>query len=701
MPPSTLAPPNLHQTFPNASLKGYGSTSDMPRQILSPRSASIIAHLATDGTTLKDASLNSDISDSQSDLQSSSDLNSTQQNMKRKSLQQTTFNIPSSAPDSNNIALGIRSATLTSQQIKDISNSGLNKRPRAPTFYQVGQDPSFAGDEEKLEKQSTWLAETLKSSPHYLALRERALPSIGGTSFANVTHTNTVTALSSINRHTILELIYQHLEAIGMYQTAEILAKESGHTFQSLDSESIDRTPLRLLTSLSIGNREDPWAITPDGTHQFIQENIEEDFFSSPYREHTNKIAEEYTDPNKNITFLPGNDHSFSKIKTASLRRIVIFLVNNHKTMTKDESSEFFLVLHSITSSDHFLKHLIALFDCSGSNFPNLPKNVIKTVQSGVMNVIRTWIIFHGLFIGRGTLKNIVKFCDRVLLDDSISYAHEAAKTIKDLVPKLRYGKYMQQIPTTATPQPSISNNYQIIFSPLLDLTGPDTIEAARQISLIYHSKFSTIHSLEFIIGMKNGSVTLQTPTISEFFAMDENLSMIIAKSFIESDNKSETYLRFAKICKHLVNLNNFDSVAVFLRILLMDDVKILAMQRDDVIQELQNFSELAGEAENKHKYHHILSECARKQIPAIPNIYCELLNNDQTIVSQPDYINGLINYEKFRYFGRKCSLFYILQNLNYNLYPIPQIQKVIEKETYYPLSEFVVALKRQISALS
>jgi len=207
-------------------------------------------------------------------------------------------------------------------------------------------------------------------------MHERLLPIIGGYSFANVVHSGTVGALSTENRFQLLELIYQHLQAIGMCNTAEILAEESGHEFQS-SNQPWERTDLLLITSLAISNREDPWEVPPlswgASSHQYFSESIEEDVFSSPYREDPSKIWEEFFDPTLNAEFTTNSqdpkDLSFDNIKHASLRQLVASLVRTtalRKGSPKpsDESSElFFLTLHSITSAEHFLQMLVVLFD--------------------------------------------------------------------------------------------------------------------------------------------------------------------------------------------------------------------------------------------------------------------------------------------------------------------------------------------------
>ncbi|OHS93158.1 RasGEF domain containing protein [Tritrichomonas foetus] len=613
-----------------------------------------------------------------------------------------------------------RSGTVNSLHTKDTKQETTpNQKPasasrsRSPpnALYKAGPPTIFLNDEDRDEQKSVWLNNTLEKSPHFLALRERALPLFEGVSFSNLTHTNTVTALSSINRHSILELIYQHLEAIGMYQTAEILAKESGHQFQSYGTQPWERTNLHLLTSMAIGLKEDAWDIQPncDPNHTYVIEEIEEDFFSSPYREDPSTIWREFHDLGRGTEYI-NNERVFSKMKLCSLKRLVVcMLMFDGKNITYDDQHEFFLSLQSITSADHFLEHLVTLFNCNtvAAGFQSLPTNKVKNIQVAVLQLVRRWINFHGLFIGTNTLKNIMKFVDRILLDESLSHAHENAKKIKDVLPKLTYGMSVveESVRTMIKNRldPAIDLRNKIIFSPLLTLLGPNPLEVARQISMIYHEKFATIHSLEFIIGMKNGEASLQTPTISEMFVMDEHLAQLVAKTFIEAENKQEAYLKLVDIARKLHDLYNFDSLAVFLRILLRDDVRLLAMPKEatKLENELRGFLEDCGEnLDSLDKYENLMIKRAKKQSPAIPNIYTELKKADPNILKQPDFINGLLNWEKIRSLGRMCSVWYRLQNTKYNYWPIPQIQKVIQEEINYPFDDFEHDLLLHIQGL-
>jgi hypothetical protein len=120
-------------------------------------------------------------------------------------------------------------------------------------------------NEQLIEARSQWLSQLLAEQPEFLAMRERSLPLAGGYPFATVTHTHKKWATSC--------------KLIGMFRTAEILARESGLVFQK-SNQPWDRTDLHLLVSLAVDHHE-------------VDEPFDEDLIAAPYREDPLSIHDE------------------------------------------------------------------------------------------------------------------------------------------------------------------------------------------------------------------------------------------------------------------------------------------------------------------------------------------------------------------------------------------------------------------------
>ena len=119
-------------------------------------------------------------------------------------------------------------------------------------------------DKKPTEKEwCDWLHEVFIEDPELLTLREQVLPFTGGYSFSQAFNSDTSTSLPCIDTQTSLELIYQHLRAIGMNLTAEALEIDAKCKFQNIE-QNFEHTTLRLIASLGVLTKEDPWDILSD-----------------------------------------------------------------------------------------------------------------------------------------------------------------------------------------------------------------------------------------------------------------------------------------------------------------------------------------------------------------------------------------------------------------------------------------------------
>lgn len=545
--------------------------------------------------------------------------------------------------------------------------------------HESEQPPPPSTPEELMEQRSQWMTHILSENPQLLALRERVLPWTGGYSFANVVHTDTTAVLAHINRHKILELIYQHLNAIGMHRSAEILQAESGQEFQSSD-QPWDKTDLLLLVSLGILPREDPWAILPDPHHQFVEESLEEDFFASPYREETTDMINELLDDESNAVFEPDMPHSLDTLKCASLKRIIILVTTSNDDADRER---FFLILHSITSSYHCLEHLITLFDCAQLAQDDEEKyNILIEKQTDlrkrVINLITKWTKFHGLFIGRKTIKCIGQFLRRILDNPDLYPSIEMyAKPIYSNLPSLTYGMKPGKQPNPD--QPDIPDP-QVIFRPNLRLIDPSPTEVARQITLIFHAAFKAVHSREFMVALGKQCVSHQTPTLAEFFEYGGRLTLLCLETIVTSIDKNAAILQFLEIGSKLADLCNFDALAALIRALRCPEFSELSVWQAPAAREnLKRLYIASGDdLLNRSKYEETVRQRYTSWATTIPNLRTELKSNDAD--NSPSFYDQLINWEKRWKISQKTHMLYRFQNKTYNFWPIPQIQNVIIK---------------------
>ncbi|KAH0787384.1 RasGEF domain containing protein [Histomonas meleagridis] len=557
---------------------------------------------------------------------------------------------------------------MSSLPVSDASSTGSNI---APTLTQ----------EQLADERSHWLPRILEQNPHLLELRERTLPWTGGYSFANVVHTAMTASPTPVNRHAILQLIVNHLNAIGMKKTAETIIKETGHKFQLFD-QPWEKTDLLILLSLGLLPREDPWNIPKDPLVQFVEEPLEEDFFASPYREDPHDLYQEILNPELNITFTEG-PRVFKNIATASLKRLVVCLtLSPPDFITSEDYSQFFLTLHSITSSQHFLEHLIALFDLDFSDpsaVEQLKPNQ-KEIRVTVINLISRWINFHGLFIGKKTLNLISTFIRRIIDEsEDLMGSKDYLNNILTDMENLTFSQKQEQ--KSVNLEPPIIRDPQVLFKPSLTLVDPEPVEVARQITLLSHETFKSVHSREFMEALMNKKCTIQTPTLAEFFDFNEKLSKIILETVITSNDRNGSFSRVLEIAQSLDFLCNFQALSAILNQLSREEVLFVleaTKEQRDMIDSLS--SKCGNGVKSYDDYLTTVKSRYDKKEPAIPNISSELKFADSK--KAPDFINNLINYSKRRQMVEKASMFYQFQNKSYPFFPVQQIQKVIKRGT-------------------
>jgi hypothetical protein len=547
------------------------------------------------------------------------------------------------------------------------------------------------------------LNEILLENPQYLAMHERALPLTGGYSFAHITHTQRVSALACATRHAILELISQHFEAVGMYRTAEILARESGHKFQN-SPQPWERTDLHLLASIAVGHREDAWNLPPDVDHSYVEEIVEEDFFASPYREDKSTISDEFYNPTLNVVYDSSGSKSLPHIERCSLKRFVVYFATA-ETVDNDEFPTFFLSLPSITSATHFLDHLVTVYDMtidpkrgekvySSDQLANIPRNIL--------NFIKNWTQYH---IGKRTAKLLTQFLNRILVEEKSKAVH---RHIPSILRNLESAQDQKFVEMTA-PTPAIRDPH-VLFKPSLCLLDPEPLEVARQLTLIYHDRYRSIHSLEFMISISARKITVRTPTFAQFFHFGDYVTQLFAETFLKAGNKEAAYARLCEIVRCLAqpsgpaaaHCSNWDAISCVVRFLMRDDILTLAGLRA-VPPELAALWTACGaefKTGNRAVYDEIIRKQAESWTPTIPNMQVELKSGDKESGNQPDLVGGLVNWAKFKPLAARCKVLSIFQRKGYSFIAVPQIQKIILKGTEFSAAQIEEKLDEQVRLL-
>ena len=542
---------------------------------------------------------------------------------------------------------------------------------------------------------SMWMNEAFDKDPEISVLREKLLPLSSGHSFANAVFTDTIQDISVANRYEILNLISQHLRLLGLHYTADKLSQESGYDYLNPSSSDWETSDLRMLTSLSLGLRDSPWDEVSELNHKFILEEHEEDYNASPYREDPTKIWEEYFDPDLNSQYSSTTSKSYSTLICSTLRRVVVLLTSSTKAYLSDEDlNNFFLSLHSVTSSEHFYDLLMYLFYLKGHNEQKdkMQPREIELLRMNIINLIKKWLFFHGLFIGKKTLKSIELFLKDITADkENFGYLNKFTSSVLSVLPSLTYGQ--KQGDSSSTKSTPIIPDPAIILSLDLKLFDPEPMEVARQLTLLAHDVFCSIHSMEFITAFSTNSSAFSTPTLNEFQLFNDRLSLLILDTLAFAEDPPQTYLRAVEVCQKLLELKNFGTLSSF----------VTALSRAD-IQELCYVSEetrkkVALLYSNSENYEDVLLQAYMDWQSAIPNMRSEIRNQLGAFITEdmPQFVDGLINWQRVKKLSERPSVMYRFQNIKYHFYPIVQIQNVINKGAKHEEREIELKINARI----
>ncbi|EAY23525.1 RasGEF domain containing protein [Trichomonas vaginalis G3] len=535
------------------------------------------------------------------------------------------------------------------------------------------------------EEQCQWLPRALEEDPELLALRERSLAWTGGISFANMIHTQLTASPVVFNRYSILQLIYNHFLSVGMENTAEKLQIESGHDFQVLE-EPWERTGLRILASLGVLPSENPWDISGEVDCKFINEFLEEDLFSCHYRENQRLIYQEILNPSINIEF-GQQDKTFKSITKCTLKRMIVIavlgdLIDPNLKM-KDEDVDLILIsIQQITSNEHFLQNLFAMFylDFSDESASSEISSKVPNIKLRVVNLMQRWINFSGLFIGRKTLKLMLNFAQAILdSTDTSQEINECRPVLKNIVlqiPVLTYGIQNIEEPTKQNPQIS-AEVVPKLFNPKFNLTIVESVEVAKQITLLLYDIYKLIPAREFAYMIQTRRFSMQVPKITEFLEATHRFERVIIEAIVKHGNRNEALNYILNLANCLDSLANYAALASIMKIITIPELKFSIKQAKLEDQFLNAGKKVSSSNEGVQLYNNTIISRYDNSGPTIPNLSVDILST--AIPPGDNFIDGVaINWKRRYEIAKKLVIYYRFQNSPYGIWPVQQIQRMI-----------------------
>lgn len=529
-----------------------------------------------------------------------------------------------------------------------------------------------------IEERSLWISRAIEEDSLALQIRERTFPWTKAHSFGQLKRANYTSCFAQLDRHKVLELIYQHLHSIGMHHCAYSLAQESQHEFQRKD-QNMERTDLRLLVSMSLGPRDNLWDDTGIENTVIAEEPFDEDNGSVRYVEPVENYSTVLKGDFSCVEFKKGEENKFSGIKFAPLRYLIIALLKDKPIESSIEDREkFYLTLNSICMSNHFFSHLRSIYDISDGK-----------MKEKVLDMLIEWVNFSGLFIGKKTLRSIQLFVQDI--------GSPKAMELYNNIPTLSYGK---TIINDKKPLPDIKNP-EILLVPNLTLDVPQPVEVARQISLICHSLFDAIHPREFYFAIAKRRVCLDTKRLGELFEFGNKIKLLVASNILQNCNKAnnfdmKVFRKMIQIAQKLLEINNFEAVSWFVSAFKMKCIQNLNQLWNFPPEDKKVLDGLMSDYDWKQQsdsYAENIERCYDKKIPAIPNMRYEL-----SLVAVDGYggeefkkdskFGFKVNWEKRNVSANLIRFYNQFQNIKYNYHKISQIQNVISESLRFTKEE-------------
>ncbi|KAJ3441395.1 ras guanine nucleotide exchange factor i-related [Anaeramoeba flamelloides] len=576
-----------------------------------------------------------------------------------------------------------------------------------------------------------WTTKLITRNPEIKDLRERIDPLRRAIAFAQYYGSSKVQLNKHLTKQIINQLIMQHLEFENRKECRKIIEKT---TFTIYNNIQLRDSRLSTLFRISLREIENLWDIlmtnnsklnlTLEEKNNILETKVDEMGLEMFIDKNDVNIWEEPPDNPNNIVFKENDNHKItnniknnvinSSFMNKDIKGEQNEMMNNDQANlgeTEKEREKPFETLHcaninkliekltdkktEVQYRDAFLMtyqsfmkpgYLFAKLK-ERYNVPHLKMEdwiIFKdTIQIRVISVLNSWIKLCWADIDEKLLFRIVEFINNTIVTERNASSKKLLKLIDDM-------KEQKQMTSSSTfkgqiPEAIVPKN---LFSPNFTLLDVCEEEFARQYTLYICELFQKIKPSELVTeAWQKKALKSKATNVLALINKFNELSGFIATIIVTPNSvkeRAKMYSKFLKIGRHLLDIQNYDSLMSIVAGYMHSGVKRLKLTISEVPKNIiKYFHEFKSILSHEKGYRTFRELLDRKEPPLIP--YLGMFLTDITFIStgSPDKVNGLINFTKRKLLYNVVSKIQEYQRVSYKFFPIHQIQVLFRKKLY------------------
>jgi len=513
----------------------------------------------------------------------------------------------------------------------------------------------------------------------------------------------------SISRERLFQLIIQHLEHEGLYQTKEMLEMEmnagitqGGHLGRSqlmLLLSTLREDVIHDAAALMVGDGRGSNVSDASTTmRQKLQWEAPKRIPSEMLTDSSPPLWEELQESSP--PQVVWEDDQQRVLAAASLNRLVEMVTSVEHNVNFMRC--FLMTYRSFTTPTVLMQKLKERYQVPiAHDMPSRERDafkdgVVKPIQLRVCSVLKHWIDEHQVDFTESLYLDVMAFVTEQVQGDHPSMARILRQALERLSSTTRRlstsgggggghtdsRSRSSHHPQAIAPTPHLPEN---LYLTTLSLADVESIEIARQLTLITWEIYSAIQPAEFFrLAWSKPKYRHLSPNVLRMITSYNQVGDLVVTSILREprlQKRSQVYEKWLHVMQCLFSLNNFDSTMAIMAGLNNTAIKRLRFTREMVLSDVrlahESMALTFAQSNNYRDYRRYLRQATP---PCIP--YLGVFLSDLTFIEEgnPDTLSGQINYSKRQMMYKVIAEIQQYQKSGYNLQRVSQIANLFRK---------------------